>query len=395
MNFQTQASDGRFERLDTGSAVVQVFVFQQGRCLGWECFGHSYIFIGRSSRADLVLNSCLVDPIHAAMYSGPYGVTLHNLGLQDSLTVNGDPIIAAPVERRDTVRIGPYLLKIKQLPQFRVQKDSGPSCGGGTAEQTLLRERPDSLENKKALPQGGTAGVPPRKRSASSTSSVAQTLPESSTEPTVATERVDDGSNPVFSESIDGLIADDAPVDASWRTWDPTATQPPVSIPRRDDRGKVKRGFAGAIGCTEAGSRGRSAIDKGAVGLLEVTRISGERVCEVTFLGAGDVYSVTTPRGKLKLAENRDGYTGFVYGGEGFQGKLDGPGLARAERKLCRAENRCKSFMRHYKSVVEHDQLATVTGKGDTYMIRWVNRADDVGLPRAAPRRPAEGCLSA
>jgi pSer/pThr/pTyr-binding forkhead associated (FHA) protein len=103
-------SKGRREQ-----AVLQVFIFREGRFWGTECFAQTTLTIGRSPEADLQLDDDIISRTHTEVNVTAEGLVVEDLGSSNGTFVNGEPVERCFVDSRDEVSIGSFTLKFKLL----------------------------------------------------------------------------------------------------------------------------------------------------------------------------------------------------------------------------------------------------------------------------------------
>jgi len=109
-----RATPGRIEQ-SLSLKVVQIFVFNGDEYLGWDCFCREKVSIGSDASSDLVLKDEEVMPHHAEVRidsNGDVLLTFHETGPSALRDATDNVRVVRPF---DSVKIGPYTLKIKEL----------------------------------------------------------------------------------------------------------------------------------------------------------------------------------------------------------------------------------------------------------------------------------------
>ena len=101
----------------SGTDVVQVFIFRNGRFFGTECFAQAKVIIGRDEDSDLQLDDEIISRAHAQITISTEGMILEDLGSSNGTCVNGEPIERCFVDPRDEVSVGAFSLKLKLISQ--------------------------------------------------------------------------------------------------------------------------------------------------------------------------------------------------------------------------------------------------------------------------------------
>lgn len=108
------------------SELLQIFVFRDGKYLGFECFPQQRVLVGSAKSADLLLEEAGgVLPIHALLTTAEGKMSLTAAG--GSVLINDVPTVSAELSPFDEVRLGGYLLKAKlAAPEGEVQAAGSP-----------------------------------------------------------------------------------------------------------------------------------------------------------------------------------------------------------------------------------------------------------------------------
>ncbi|MBN2498588.1 MAG: AgmX/PglI C-terminal domain-containing protein [Deltaproteobacteria bacterium] len=106
------------------STVLQIFIFQEGRFWGTECFAQHQVIMGRNPDVDLQLDDDITSRTHAAVTVSSEGLILEDLGSSNGTFVNGEPIERCYIDSRDEVAIGSFSLKFKLLGRKRPRAES-------------------------------------------------------------------------------------------------------------------------------------------------------------------------------------------------------------------------------------------------------------------------------
>ncbi|MBW1807310.1 MAG: AgmX/PglI C-terminal domain-containing protein [Deltaproteobacteria bacterium] len=99
----------------SGTEVIQVFIFRDGRFYGTECFAQAKVTIGRDEDSDLQLDDEIISRAHALITISSDGMILEDLGSSNGTCVNGEAVERCFVDPRDEVSVGPFSLKLKLI----------------------------------------------------------------------------------------------------------------------------------------------------------------------------------------------------------------------------------------------------------------------------------------
>ncbi|MBN2297789.1 MAG: FHA domain-containing protein [Deltaproteobacteria bacterium] len=115
----TDSADGRtsarIPEQSKAERVIQIFVFNGDEYLGWDCFCREKVSIGSHASSDLVLKHEMIMPHHADVQivgSGDVLISLNETEIDICRDTTKKSLI---IDQFDSVKIGPYTLKIKEL----------------------------------------------------------------------------------------------------------------------------------------------------------------------------------------------------------------------------------------------------------------------------------------
>jgi len=126
--FEGMESEGGLQE----GTVAQFFIFQGEDYLGWDCFHHKKVSIGRGKGADLVLDGQDILDIHVSVYFRDHHIIVSAENSEHKVIVNGKHVHQCILRPFDYLTVGPYTLKVKlkrmttcQAPDMEVStKDS-------------------------------------------------------------------------------------------------------------------------------------------------------------------------------------------------------------------------------------------------------------------------------
>ncbi|MBW2703480.1 MAG: AgmX/PglI C-terminal domain-containing protein [Deltaproteobacteria bacterium] len=113
---------GRPSKQEPG--VLQVFIFQDGRFWGSECFAQGQLVMGRSPDVDLQLDDDITSRSHASVTVEAEGLVLEDLGSSNGTFVNGEPIERCYLDSRDEVAVGSFTLKFKVISKRKPRRQT-------------------------------------------------------------------------------------------------------------------------------------------------------------------------------------------------------------------------------------------------------------------------------
>lgn len=125
------------------------------------------ITIGRQPGSDLHLVDHLVSRNHARLVRSAEGCLLMDLGSANKTYVNGkklEPQVPTPIEPGDTIRIGPYQLRLELVPQPDVPGAEPNDRGSSAADKVsppVAEPAPEVKKRKDPAADGKIAAPPP------------------------------------------------------------------------------------------------------------------------------------------------------------------------------------------------------------------------------------------
>ena len=120
---------------DAPPAVLGELVVGTGKLIGTRRpLTGPFTLIGDGSGCHIRLHNDKVAPFHCALFHGPHGFVLRNLGTLGATLVNGVAVESGSLRHGDRIEVGPYLL-VLELPNG-AQTDAAPSLD---AERDALR----------------------------------------------------------------------------------------------------------------------------------------------------------------------------------------------------------------------------------------------------------------
>lgn len=125
------------------------------------------ITIGRHPGSDLCLTHKLVSRNHARLDRSEEGCLLTDLGSANKTFVNEkklDPNLATPVQPGDTIKIGPYTLRLELVPVEKLEPEEIKAPSESQVPRAMV---PEVEEAKEAVLDGGQIDKPPPSQPAS------------------------------------------------------------------------------------------------------------------------------------------------------------------------------------------------------------------------------------
>jgi len=103
-------------------SVIKIYVFKGDEYIGWDCFGKTRVYIGKSKDADLLLDASDVLDTQAILSINGHMMTIFAQDKGCGVRVNGSLVTTCTLEQFDFITIGPYTLKIK-LQKIKEQQE--------------------------------------------------------------------------------------------------------------------------------------------------------------------------------------------------------------------------------------------------------------------------------
>jgi len=392
-------------------SVIKIYVFKGDEYIGWDCFGKTRVYIGKSKDADLLLDASEVLDTQAILSINGHMMTIFAQDKGCGVRVNGSLVTTCTLEPFDFITIGPYTLKIK-LQKIKEQQefergrinsllDPGPvnpDISSFKAEETSeeISEETGNADTEVDVIDVVSSSAfqllldgPNDSEVTQKTEITSENVSENSLENSSENSDISDNIEVVESEAQETILLLSAPETATKYQEDSISIGDDYKEPLfqfysedldDEDEEDEDEDLAGLFSLKDELFRETILDRQQGERVLEIVKSRHDSIFDIQFLGKNDKYYITTNnRKRFCIAENRNSEEYYCFfNKEQFSGKVLGRNSLDISN-LCDHENLYNKRKNIYRYLIpsENDTVAAVVLNDGyyEYSLRRVDRS--------------------